>query len=430
MKKILLLFPVLLAFAVPATAQGRAGQLDRSFGKDGRVTTRFGPPARSQSYFAWAGGGRIVAVAGSHLVEYLRDGRLNRSFGVAGRVKISSPEGSSLRPSGLAVDSQGRILVANSASNAVVVRRFLSNGKRDRSFGIDGLAANDFGFPHPLFEGVVQESGPLVFSSGIAVDGADRPLLTGNWVSELSPGGCLYCHNRTQAFVARLQQDGLPDPSFGEGGLFVTSTREGVDSPLPAGETLLFVAAELLGGPRDGSTKPQLGRLLATGGLDAGFGSAGFVELPFYWPPAIGIDRSGRTLLLGTQDEEGSSLYLQRLNPAGMPDQHFGEGGTRRINLPPNPGVVPPPYVLGVDHRDRPVLAVNTQVGKRDYLVVLRRNLRGERDRNFGSNGQVWTRFPETVSPDQILIGGDGKIVVGGTLSEYGLALSRYYGGR
>jgi uncharacterized delta-60 repeat protein len=440
MKKILLAACVLLAFSIPVSAQARPGQLDKSFGGDGRVITRIGvAPTAARSYLAWAGGGQIVAAFGTHLVEYLSDGRLNKRFGSGGRVKIESVEGSIFAPSGLAIDSQDRILVSGTvsrvepgesgrlASSAVVVRRILPSGEADKSFGSDGIAWYDFGFPHPTHEGVVEERGPFVGSSGLLVDSADRAVLTGSWLS-YNPFPCyyLYCYSTSTPFVARLKEDGSLDGDFGNGGVFVSPVKEGAFAPTPDGEHVLFIAANISCVDRCGGAHPVLGQLDGTGSLDPDFGSSGLTELPFSEYPSVAVDRFARIMLVGA-NWESSTLSLQRLSPRGVPDKRFGEEGVRGINLPG--GAANGPESLAVDQHGRAIFALGARRAGQPWVVLLRRNPRGGSDQGFGRNGQVWTRFPDWTSPTQILLGGNGKIVLGGTEGEHSLALARYYGG-
>jgi uncharacterized delta-60 repeat protein len=447
MKKILLLLSALLALVLPATSQAKPGQLDKSFGMDGRVVTKLPAGEATYTHLAWGGGGRLVAALGPQLVEYLPNGCLDRHFGGDGRVEIETPEGKSFAPEGLAVDSQGRILVDGTlraarpgksfmlASSAVLVLRFLPNGRLDSSFGNEGTALDDFGFPHPTHEGAPEESGPFVESSGLLVDEADRPVVTGSWLSyDPSPCYSLYCYSTSEPFVARLNEDGSLGGGFGSGGVFVSSTTERASDPVQIGKGLLFLAANASCIDRCGGTHAALGRLTAGGVLDPRFASAGLASLPFWENPTVEVDRFGRILLLGAV--EGGSLLLQRLSPPGEPDARFGEGGIAWINLPRKVGENP--RTLAADHRGRAVFAEYGARNKHSYWVVFRRNAGGGPDQAFSNDGHVWTRMPGVTVPTQVLIGGNGKITVGGAKDTVGgglperqreIVLLRYSGG-
>lgn len=447
MKRTLILLLTMWALVLPAAAGARAGQLDKSFGADGRVVTKLSAGTATYTHLAWAGGGRLVAALGPHLIEYLPNGRLNRRFSGDGRVEIETPEGNSFAPDGLAVDSRGRILVDGTIeasrpgksgalnSSAVAVLRFLPNGHLDLSFGSGGTVLDDFGFPHPTHGEAPVEGGPFVNSSGLLVDEADRPVVTGSWLRyDPSPCYSLYCYFTSEPFVARLSEDGSLDGNFGSGGVFVGSTRERASDPVQVGKGLLFLAAYVSCVDRCGGTHPALSRLTAGGVLDPRFASAGLAELPFWEDPSIAVDRFGRTLLLGSV--EGGSLSLQRLGPLGKPDEQFGNSGLGWIDLPRTVGQNP--RTLAADHRGRAVFAEYGLRNKRNYWVVFRRNARGEPDQGFGADGQVWTHMPGSFLPTQVLIGRKGKITVGGAKDTAGrgpperqreIALLRYSGG-
>jgi uncharacterized delta-60 repeat protein len=437
MKKTLILLLTSWALLLPAAAQARPGQLDKTFGMNGRVITHVGgPSSSSKALFAWAGRGRIVAVLGTHLLKYLPDGRLDRSFGDEGRMAIAAGGESSFASNGIAVDSRGRILVSGTASrgrgksgaaesSAVEVRRFFPNGRLDTSFGNNGSVLDDFGFPHPSREGQPDGSGPYVDSSGLTVDSGDRPVLTGSWLSAF-PCSSLYCTPIHVPFVARLGEDGSLDRDFGSDGVFVPPSRESATTPTQVGGTTLFVAVNTGCTDRCGGVHPVLGRLDENGNLDSEFGMAGLADLPFFWqPPSVAVDRFRRILLAGAGEGE-SLLYLQRLDARGLPDTDFGDDGSRLINLPT--GGRQAPGTLAVDHRSRPLLAISGRWKRQNYAILLRRNQRGGRDRSFGNNGQVWTAMPEPISPTRVLIGGNGMIVVGGALGKNSIALARYHG--
>jgi len=431
MKRLLLLMPMLFALALPGTVHAKPGQLDKSFGKNGRVITKIGSAPTGRSHFAWAGGGRIVALLGPRLIEYLPDGRRNKRFGDTGRVKIEPPANSAFNSTDLAVDSRGRILVSGAApiadatgrqSMAVAVYRFLPDGRPDPSFGSGGRAMTDFGFPHPLRGGALAPDGPFVEPSGMTVGAADRPILTGSWLSE-TPDVCyLYCSVERGAFVARLTESGSLDQGFGDGGVYA-APESNASVPTRSDGGLLLVASD--DEYRGSAQRPELLRLTEAGALDPGFNPVDLQSGGFPHPPAMAVDRDGRILLLPTE-VEGSTILLQRLFPSGREDRNFGSEGSEWINVPPK---TTSPLAFTVDRRGRAVIATAVSRARHSYFAVSRRSQGGGLDRSFARRGWTMVRFPGLASPMQILIGANGKIVVAGTLYGKGLALARYSGG-
>jgi uncharacterized delta-60 repeat protein len=101
------------------------GGLDRSFSRNGMVTTRFGDRpgdrATAQSV-AIDSRRRIVAAGGGFkLARYNRDGRLDRSFGRRGKVTTSIGHGYALALSA-AIDAHDRIVVGGGHTNFVLAR--------------------------------------------------------------------------------------------------------------------------------------------------------------------------------------------------------------------------------------------------------------------------------------------------------------------
>jgi uncharacterized delta-60 repeat protein len=439
MKKLLWLLPALLVMASPSFAQSKAGRLDRTFAKAGKMTVLLGArPANVDappSWFAWAPGGKIVAAVHQTLLEYLPSGRPDRGFGVSGRVAIKPPPGMALETSGMTVDSRGRILVAgtvkpNPSSASVFVARYLPGGKLDPSFGNGGTVVTDLGLPPPppppdkaLFP-TPAVTEPAVEASGLAVDATDRPLLTGSWAS-----GFRDCYPFTTetlidtGYLARLSVDGSLDSSFGEDGIAADPPQERKFSPLMDGTGTLSIGTQV--NCVRGSPPPlELVRVGADGALDQRFGSAGRVALP-YERSLLAADRFGRPLLFSFREGPGDGL-LVRLRRNGSPDKRFGQDGEVELPLEYDNRF----GALASDRRGRPIFAGG--VGDRVLgwrLLVGRRKRNGVADGSFGRGGKTSTSFSGEVQARQILIGGSGKILVGGTLIEgrkYGLALARY----
>ena len=149
-----------------------AGQLDPSFGGDGIVTV---PDVAVFSDVAVQADGKVVAVGeGANLWRFLPDGTPNPAFGAGGKADITLGAGASVGRLQLLDD--GRMLVGGS-----VLARVTADGRLDRTFGGgDGIV--------PVGAGgiAVQPDGRIVTADGVA--------------------------------VYRFTPDGMPDPTFGNGG--------------------------------------------------------------------------------------------------------------------------------------------------------------------------------------------------------------------
>jgi uncharacterized delta-60 repeat protein len=194
------------------------GSLDPTFGNGGVVLTSFGRRFQSANAVALGRGGAIV-VAGatsngstsrSAMARYRTDGRLDRTFGRNGKVTTDlSP--SDERFEDVAVLSDGRVLAAGYAEVGLIpafsVARFLPEGRLDRDFGrgSGGFTTMSVSpgsdIAHAL---VVQPDGRIVLAGYAAAAGADE------WgLARLGPKG------RLDAEFGG--GDGIANTSFGAG---------------------------------------------------------------------------------------------------------------------------------------------------------------------------------------------------------------------
>jgi uncharacterized delta-60 repeat protein len=157
------------AFALAALK--RNGKLQRGFGDDGRVLTSFGG-ADELLDIAVDADGRIVAAGTTYpggglsadiaLARYDGDGALDPAFGTAGRVTANVETVDSAR--GVAIQRDGRIVVAGAANFAGLLMRYASNGSLDSTFSGDGVLV----LPS-FYYGI----------SSVALDSDDRCLVPG-----------------------------------------------------------------------------------------------------------------------------------------------------------------------------------------------------------------------------------------------------------
>ena len=155
----LALIAALATLAPPAAAGAvRAGALDRSFGVNGRAVTQTelggGSWLHTHVHLAEGPDETIVAAVGDTVFRFLADGSLDTSFGEGGKLTIDDPEGLPFSLHDLAVDGQGRIVLAgavelpeeilvsyigpNIHGPLAAVIRYSADGKLDTSFGEKG----------------------------------------------------------------------------------------------------------------------------------------------------------------------------------------------------------------------------------------------------------------------------------------------------
>jgi uncharacterized delta-60 repeat protein len=220
----------------------RDGGLDRSFGDDGLVVTRY-HRANARTVVLQPDGRIVVAGYNSRglaLARYRRDGRLDRTFSGNGTV---GPVVWGVFALAVAVQPNGRIVLAGDFDIfAFGLARFLPDGRLDRSFGHDGVVRESV-------EGAEQGA------SGIVIQPDGRIVATGSSGPHESGDATI-----PRFVLIRRLADGHRDTSFGVNGEVTT----------------FFV-----GGARaHGSAVDTSGRIVVVGG--SGEGSIGSFALARY----------------------------------------------------------------------------------------------------------------------------------------------------
>lgn len=473
MKKLLLVlaFALTIASAPGAAAKGVAGRLDATFGKGGKATVAF--PAESASNvgvkyevpFQFAPGhlqmaaapdGKIVIAGSTQLVRLLANGKLDPSFGNGGVVTVERPPGQTFLLADVAVDPQGRVLLAGSVRpqpaastpdpliSSAMVRRYGADGSIDQSFGSQGTVITAFGILAPQI-GPNRYTAPSVGLRSMVVDSQGRPILTGGSVSEVvsCSGGPEHAVNT--AFVARLTDSGAPDPSFGDGGLRqIADFGSFAQGHLFPTGNLLAVGSPKFSCTGNGGPRVVLTGLDTAGNLVPGFGFAGFRSVNFRSAPVVALAPSGKILLLGSKQNAGkhkAQQMVMRLLSDGAKDPGFGRIGYINVIFPRSAGLA----AIGSDAKERILLAGHASRKlpkgnglRRSSFLLGRLKPKGTFDRSFGRRGSVKTGFggPADSFATQVLVDRRGRILVGGVVSTPrlstggGFAVARYLPGR
>ena len=260
-----------------------------------------------------------------------------RNTAFAGRVFIMGGTGPNTEPPELlAVDAQGRVLLALGLSGGVPrgigVLRFLPDGAVDKSFGTDGLAE-------------LVTSPDIGHATHITV-AADGKVLIGGDFSGVGP---TTPNNPPNGFtVVRLTAHGQPDPTFGDDGWVETTFEHGRVTRVTSLEGGKVLAAGWRGdvdpapggGQQFSNARPVLVRYRADGSPDPNFGGDGVVSLD----PAGGdrwddltdlvVQPDGKIAALTKRERPTADDYaLWRFNADGSPDAAFGDGGATAVDV-------------------------------------------------------------------------------------------------
>jgi uncharacterized delta-60 repeat protein len=265
------------------------GTLDRTFGDDGKVTTRFGSGAIAQAV-AIQDNGKILAAGlmfpgcgGDDsvfaLARYRPDGTLDPTFGDGGRVTTTITTClDDTAISALAIQDDGKIVAAGSGHSdpsgpfSLMLARYGRGGGLDATFGTQGIVITPVGDYTSAASDVALQTDGKIVAAGFSQQGAP---------GQVEP----------RFAVVRYDSGGELDPTFGGDGQVTTQFRRGRASAsgmaiqgdgkiVAAGETCahhlcVFALARYTA---EGSRDPTLG---GDGKVTTGFGigSAGASDL-------------------------------------------------------------------------------------------------------------------------------------------------------
>ena len=351
------------------------GMPDGTFGDGGSVMTGFVGPASAigndviavtnQSDGKLVVAGYTSDATGSHigLARYNGDGTLDLDFGDAG---LASTDFSDVGYS-LAMQADGRILVAGATFGETatgqdfLVARFNTDGTVDTFFGNVGRVTTDFGstFEYATDIAVGQDGRILVLGftypgydfllARYMPDGALDDSFSGDgYVTTdfggfeeptailIQPDGLIvavgFTYNVSSNLLARYNEDGSLDTTFGDGGLVVGSGEGLYDAALQSDGGIIGVgrATDLTTFDADF----MVTRYNVDGTLDESFGADGVVTTDvggYEGAGCVAVQADGRIVAAGTMYTDGfvdSDFALVRYEPDGTLDAGFGTVGT------------------------------------------------------------------------------------------------------
>jgi uncharacterized delta-60 repeat protein len=416
------------------------GVLDPTFGTGGMVKTAIGS-ADSAAYavatypaVGTANDGKVV-VAGyafGHkkgpvgnedfaVARYNLDGTPDPSFGGSGTV--TTDLGTNLDVAqDVAVQPDGKVVVAGYAGSAFAVVRYNTDGSLDTSFGgtsamgkvitqLGGKNGYDRGYSLAL-----QPDGKIV------VAGVNAVVVAG--ISDMDLA------------VVRYNADGTLDASFGSAGKAIVQfgvpvsyygnleyTDLAIDpgsGPLDPNAGKIVIGANLNYGSSP-ALSYAVARLNTNGSLDTGFGGGtGYTTFstPNYFT-SLAVQPDDRVVLagsfVGAGTGAGPELDLARLNPDGTADATFGSGGVMLEPAPtPSYGWGGQSVALQADGKIVVAGWMGSNPNPGSNFMVARFNpANGSPDASFGNNGiAVWP--VKDYDTADVALEPDGRIVVAG----------------
>ena len=319
-----------------------AMELDPTFGQGGVVLTDFGKSYDWAYAMALLPDGKILlagvsSLSGSKdfaLARYTSDGKLDPSFGQGGLVTEQTRSLTADIIRGIAVQPDGRIVVAGVSYEDVatvgpngdfMVARYLPNGQSDLTFGLGGVMTTDFGdqsYDEP-YAVVLQPDGKIVL---------------GGYTNHGNGPGVLF--GADQLAMARYGSNGLLDPSFAKGGRLIFDGGS-LDERILA-MALAPDGSLLAGGYVNGEKRSDL--MLASvrtdGTLTPGFGTDGkglsISDLGTFSEriSSLLVQRDGKILAGGqTAVAHNADFAIFRYDSHGFFDQAFGRSGVASFDF-------------------------------------------------------------------------------------------------
>ncbi len=410
-----------LLVAAANCAYAAAGDLDPSFGAGGQVETNFGHVVIPSAALLQPDG-NIVVAAGFNatpiaaeamaLVRYLADGSLDPSFGNGGVSEFAAFTDFVNIPNALALQSDGKILVAGETRNAMggidefVVARFNPDGTVDSSFGNAGVVATSFGPIRSSADAILLQPDGQILVSGILVLGGAR--------------------TPTRTVLARYNPDGSLDTSFGASGtVVVIAIGDANQLALDSNGRILTINAVIVGNQRviqfnpDGSVNSPIavGTIVATSN-------------------GSGIQADTNFVVVGSQATIGRrgdfEVVVDRVTPNDTPDPSFNRA---MFDFGAESDTVDEGRAVAIQSNGQIIVGGDSNSGITRFgstFGLARLNPDGSLDDSFANGGTVTTEFQGADSVRALLIQPDGNIIAVGSVRDgsgrIDIALARYLG--
>ena len=353
-----------------------------------------------------------------------RSGNLDPTFGGMGTVRtdVTGVGDTDAASGGLFVQADGKIVTAGHAETVdFALARYNRNGTLDTTFGAGGTVRTDLG----------AGSSDMVFAVAGQPDG------------KILAAGTSGADGRFKFALARYDQRGRLDPSFGTGGIVLTDFgTDGYDQALAVAvqpDGRIVAAGRSDGGP---STDVALARYDGRGRLDPSFGTGGTVVTDFSGTgnssdiaEAVALRPDGTIVVAGHSEVLGftSDFAVAQYDRRGRLDPSFGDGGTVVTDIRAA-GTGDWAADMAVQPDGKIVVVGNSYASGPDFALV-RYDRRGRLDPSFGTGGTVLTDIRNAGYYDGaagVTVQSNGKILVAGSShaadasSSADFALARY----
>lgn len=343
-------------------------------------------------------------------------GTLDPSFGNGGIVKTRIGEKDynySGLPQAVLVQNDGKLLIVLQLNGRLLLTRHLADGTLDTAFANKGFT-NGITFSFP-------------YSAALQPDG--KVLLAGASTHT-------YSGAKQDFKIARLNNDGTLDATFGQSGVVLTDFGYGADVPYavavqPDGRIVVAGTAA-----KDMNTDGVFAivRYNAKGSLDSTFGTNGKQTTGFDFRvqgKAMTLNSAGKIVVSGTAYLDGSNnaVALVRYDEHGTLDDSFGHEGKVVTTLEQANGNI---HGVAVDSHNNILVCGLASTGfYNTTLLLLRYKNDGTPDPTFNGTGLVNALIGiDPYRPTAMVVQKDDKIIVNGPISNvnaiFDFAVSRF----
>lgn len=418
MKNGILILSILTTTMWEILAQ-QPGELDVTFDADGMVTTSIGIGNDFAYAVAIQPDGKIVIAGSAYdgngddfaLARYNTNGTLDNTFTSDGLLTTDFGTSEDIAHS-VAIQPDGKIVAAGitgDVSRDFAIVRYNADGTLDNGFGTNGKVTTDYNSnDNGIYSISIQPNGKIV-AVGFANNGSDGDF-----------------------FLVRYNTDGTLDNGFGIGGKLITDIGENdyTHSVIIQPDGKIVVAGGSGNAP---NADFALARYNEDGTLDNSFGTGGKITTDFNnnsdGASSLVIQSDGKIVAVGFANN--NDFALARYNTDGTLDNSFSSDGKLTTDFDT--------YIDGalsaaIQPDGKIVTAGISFLSSAANMAfaLARYNSDGTLDNSFSSDGKLVTDFGiGDDSGESLAIAPDGKIVVGGySVSTFAaFAIARYISG-
>jgi uncharacterized delta-60 repeat protein len=367
----------------------RPAALDATFGAGGIVTSDVVERDDTPRGLVVQPDGKIVTVSTLQLSaqsndtaiainRYLPGGTLDPTFGVGGRVRFNAGFVTATTASAVALQADGRIVVAGSTGTSTgrnsLFLRLLPDGSFDPTFGDSGAVTYSFGGSESLSQVEIAPDGHIIAGGAanqilllaqLEPDGSlDEAFGTGGSLTIANigtirdmvrqpDGKIVFISTSANFLVGRLNVDGTFDSTFDGDGRTTVSFGSGTSAAnslalMDDGSILIAgQAPSLPSSPQPGGNDAVVAKLTSAGALDTSFADGGRLRTVAVGPfnsgqplqgmalPIVRALPDGRFLLSGSYELfSGRWEYVvDRYAADGAADASFAPGGRLEVDV-------------------------------------------------------------------------------------------------